>query len=181
MRAIHDVSSGRLHTGVMKAFLRGSITANWPSWVNRGGGAERIHQTSPHLCEMSKEHHDGLLHLSGLKCFSAFSCTSRHRPDSSSQCYPHFIPLSWLPSCTRPPTPNLYLSICPRLCPHLRLLIHCPVSGSIEGSLWQGGHCMPRLHTNILLKSHPFIPPFPPPDLTLFLLGHSLYLWLNYD
>lgn len=68
MRAIHDVSSGTLHTGVMKAFLRGSIAANWPSWINRGGGAERIHQTSPHLCEMSKEHHGGLLHLSGLKC-----------------------------------------------------------------------------------------------------------------
>lgn len=77
MRAIHDVSSGRLHTGVMKAFLRGSIRANWPSWINRGGGAERIHQTSPHLCEMSKERHARVLHLSGLNMFGRHSASPR--------------------------------------------------------------------------------------------------------
>lgn len=112
MRAIRDVSSGRLHTGVMKAFLRGSIRANWPSWINRGGGAERIHQTSPHLRETSKERHarSGITSQRIKHVRSAFSFTSCRRPASSSRRYPHFIPLSCTPSPhppAPPPTANL--------------------------------------------------------------------------
>lgn len=107
MRAIHDVSSGRLHIGAMKAFLRGSIRANWPSWINRGGGAERIRQTSPHLCEMSMEGapRSGITSQRIKHVQSAFGFTSRCRPASSSRRYPHFITLSGPP--THPPTPNL--------------------------------------------------------------------------
>lgn len=138
MRAIHDVSSGSLHAGVMKAFLRGSTRANWPSWINRGGGAERIHQTSPHLCEsVEGAPRSGITSQRIKHVRSAFSLTSRRRPASSSRRYPHFIPLSWLPTYRHPL--QIYLPICPRLCPHLRLLIHCPASGSIERLSVTGG------------------------------------------
>ena len=44
--AIHDMSSKWLHTVAVKAawFLWGRISANWPSWINRAGGASALSQ-----------------------------------------------------------------------------------------------------------------------------------------
>lgn len=182
MRAIHDVSSGSLHTGVMKAFLRGSIRANWPSWINRGGGAERIHQTSPHLCEMSKERHARVLHLSGLNMFG------RHSASPRAAVLPLHLAVILIlsPYPGSPPHRHplqIYLPICPRLCPHLRLLIHCPVSGSIERLSVTGvplhaqtAHQHPAKKSASTLPLPPRLM-FPPlPDPTLFpLLSGSIF------
>lgn len=179
MRAIHDVSSGSLHAGVMKAFLRGSTRANWPSWVNRGGGAERIHQTSPHLCEnVEGAPRSGITSQRIKHVRSAFSLFTS--PLSS------FYPLILAPHVP-PPTPNLPPDLPSSLSPS-QTPDSLPCQWINRKALCdRGGHCMPRLHTNILLKSHPPSPspPHAPPRLTRpyfrSSLGQSLHLSLNPD
>lgn len=177
------MSSKWLHTVAVKAtwFLWGRISANWPSWINKTGGVSTLSNgraNTPTFSYLYKFLHKYYLSQPRHYYISEdknVPLTFSSTPTSPAPVFfsPHLVTLPphlifFFFFCAFPISPLPLISFGPW--PHLRLLIHCSVSRSIERLSVRRSHCVPHPLTHL---------PRPPPCLPRLQTHSLLGSWLS--